>query len=117
MYREILNLRIFFNWLKPRSKREGTAEEVEHSTVEVTVDQKQDTDEGYDDELSFNWLGEDQDDKSITDSLSGTTDELSSSDTLPIKTLAIDEDSAYTVEEEGAGVDPYNTGRLDVTKL
>ncbi len=109
-------MKIFNRWLKLGSKREGTAKEVEHSTDEVSVNQEQDTDEGYDDESSFNWRGEDQDYNSITDSLSGTTDELSSSDTLPVKTLAIDEDSAYTVEEAAAGVDPYNTGRFDAMK-
>ena len=108
MYPEISKLKIFNKWLKLRSQREGTAE--------VTVDQEQETDKGYDDSSSFNWRAADQDYKSISDSLSGTTDELSSSDTLPIKTLAIDEDSAYTVEEAAAGVDPYNTGRFDATK-
>lgn len=108
MYPEISKLKIFNKWLKLRSQREGTAE--------VTVDQEQDTDEGYADESSFNWRAEGTDYKSVSDSLSGTTEELWSSDTLPIKTLAIDEDSAYTVEEEAAGVDPYNTGRFDATK-
>ena len=108
-------MEIFKNWLKAGSQQECTADEVEHATVGETVNQEQETDDEYCDVTSFNWSGEDQDHGSITDSLSGTIDELASSDTLPIRTLSIDEDSAYTVGED-AGVDPYNTGRFDVAK-
>jgi hypothetical protein len=109
-------LRIFKSWWKLGSQQECAADEVEHPTVGVTGNQEQETDDGYCEETSFNWLEEDQDYSSVTDSLSGTTDELASSDTLPIRTLALDEDSAYTVEED-AGVDPYNTGRSNAAKL
>ena len=110
-------MKIFNRWLKLGSKREGTAKEVEHSTDEVSVNQEQDTDEGYDDESSFNWRGKDQDDSGIPDSLRGTDDEKSSTDTVTVRTLVLDEDSTYTVEEEDLGVDPYNTGRFDESEL
>ena len=84
----------FFNrWLKLGSRREGTAEEVEHSTDEVSVNQEQDPDEGYDDESSFNWRDKDQDSGGIPDSLRGTDDEKSDTDTVTVRTLAIDDDS------------------------
>ncbi len=89
----------FFNrWLKLGSRREGTAEEVEHSPDEVSVNQEQDY-------------------RGIPDSLRGTDDEKSGTDTVTVRTLAIDDDSTYIVEEEDAGVDPYNTGRFDESKL
>jgi len=87
------------------SKREGTASGAEHST-----------DEGYDDESSFSWHGNDQDYSGIPDSLRGTDDEKSGTDTVTVRTLAIDEDSTYIVEEGDVGVDPYNTGRFDASK-
>jgi len=110
-------LKFFNRWLKLGSRREGTAEEVEHSTDEVSVNQEQDPDEGYDDESSFNWRDKDQDSGGIPDSLRGTDDEKSDTDTVTVRTLAIDDDSTYIVEEEDVGVDPYNTGRFDESKL
>ena len=110
-------MKIFNRWLKLGSKREGAAEEVERSTDEVSVNAMQDTDERYDDESTFNWRGNDQDYSGIPDSLRGTDDEKSSTDTVTVRTLALDEDSTYTVEEENVGVDPYNTGRFDKSKL
>ena len=90
---------------------------MEHSTGEVSVNQEQDPDEGYDDESSFNWRDKDQDSGGIPDSLRGTDDEKSDTDTVTVRTLAIDDDSTYIVEEEDVGVDPYNTGRFDESKL
>ena len=46
---------------------------------------------------------------------SGTSEELSSSDTVTVRTLTLDEDSSYIVEES-TGVDPYNTGRFNAEK-
>jgi hypothetical protein len=91
-------LKFFNRWLKLGSRREGTAEEVEHSTDEVSVNQEQDY-------------------SGIPDSLRGTDDEKSDTDTVTVRTLTLDDDSTYIVEEEDAGVDPYNTGRFDESKL
>jgi hypothetical protein len=66
----------------------------------------------YGDETSLAPLGGNPDDAHVTDSPNGTAEELSSSDTMTVRTLTLDDDSTYTVEES-AGVDPYNTGRFD----
>jgi hypothetical protein len=87
-------LKIFKNRLKPDS---------------------QPTTEGpYRDETSFNWRGQDPDKGNVTDSRSGTPDELASGDTMTVRTLTLDEESAYTVDES-VGIDPYNTGSFDAS--
>ena len=68
-------------------------------------DSQQKTDGPYRDETSFNWRGKDPDNESVTDS---------SSDTMTIRTLTLDEESAYTVEES-VGIDPYNTGSFNAS--
>ena len=87
-------MNIFQNRLKPESQQE--------------------TDGPYRDETSFKWRGKNPDNRSISDSSSGTPDELASSDTMTIRTLTLDEESAYTVDES-VGIDPYNTGSFDAS--
>ena len=87
-------MKIFQNRLKPDSQRE--------------------TDGPYRDETSFKWRGKDPDNGNVTDSRSETPDELASSDTMTIRTLTLDEESAYTVDES-VGIDPYNTGSFDAS--
>jgi hypothetical protein len=77
-------------------------------------DSPQETDSPYHDETSFNWRGRDPDNGNVTDSSSGTSDELASSDTMTIRTLTLDEESAYTVDES-VGIDPYNTGSFNAS--
>jgi hypothetical protein len=43
------------------------------------------------------------------------SEELSSSDTMTVRTLTLDEEATYIVEES-TGVDPYNTGRFNAAK-
>ena len=77
-------------------------------------DSQQATDGPYGDETSFNWRGKNSDNGSVTDSRNGTPDKLASSDTMTIRTLTLDEESAYTVDES-VGIDPYNTGSFDAS--
>ncbi len=77
-------------------------------------DSQQATDGPYLDETTFNWRGKEPDNGSVTDSRSGTPDELASGDTMTIRTLTLDEESAYTVDES-VGIDPYNTGSFDAS--
>lgn len=48
--------------------------------------------------------------------IGGTAIELASGDTLTVRTLILDEESAKTVNDN-EGVDPYNSGRFDASKL
>jgi hypothetical protein len=87
-------MKIFKNRLKPESQ--------------------QATEGPYRDETSFEWRGKDPDKENVTDSRRGTPDELASSDTMTIRTLTLDEESAYIVDES-VGIDPYNTGSFDAS--
>jgi hypothetical protein len=112
---EISKMTISTNWLKSGLRRQYAADEADQLAVGAPGSQEQESDDPYDDETSFNLYGEDPDDGRVTASPSGTAEELSSSDTLPVRTLTIDEDSTYTVEES-VGVDPYNTGRFNAAE-
>jgi hypothetical protein len=112
---EISKMTISTNWLKSGLGRQYAADEADHLAVGAPGSQEQESDDPYDDETSFNLYGEDPDDGRVTASPSGTAEELSSSDTLPVRTLTIDEDSTYIVEES-VGVDPYNTGRFNAAE-
>jgi len=68
-------------------------------------DSQQATERPYRDETSFKWRGKDPDNGNVTDSRS---------DTMTIRTLTLDEESAYTVDES-VGIDPYNTGSFDAS--
>ena len=68
--------------------------------------------------ISNNWLKSELQRNGTTDEMGQSTaaeavdlEELSGNDTLPVRTLAIDEDSTNTAEED-TGVDPYNMGRF-----
>lgn len=102
------------HWLKMRSQRQTTAEKADPPSVAATGGQEE-SDNLYGDETAFNRMGDDRDDGRTTDFPNGTSGELSSSDTATVRTLTLDEDSSYLVEES-TGVDPYNTGRFDAAK-
>ena len=70
-------MKLFRRWLGRESKRESAAEN----------------------DASFNWLGTDQSFGTISDALSGTDDERSFTDTVPLPTLATTDDATHTVEE------------------
>jgi hypothetical protein len=112
---EISKMKISTNWLKSGLQRQCAADEADLLAVGAPGNQEQESGDPYGDELSFNWFGEEPDDGRVTASPSGTAEELSSGDTLPVRTLTIDEDSTYTVEES-VGVDPYNTGRFNAAE-
>jgi hypothetical protein len=112
---EISKMKISTNWLMSGIQRQFAGDEADQPAVGAPGNQEQESDDPYGDEKSFNWLGKDLDDGRVTASPSGTAEELSSSDTLPVRTLTIDEDSTYIVEES-VGVDPYNTGRFNAAE-
>ena len=93
------------NWLKPGLQRQTTAEKADELTVVANRGQEES------DDLS----GDDRDDGRTAELPSGTSEELSSSDTATVRTFTLDEESTYIVEES-TGVDPYNTGRFNAAK-
>jgi hypothetical protein len=112
---EISKMKISTNWLMSGIQRQFAGDEADQPAVGAPGNQEQESGDPYGDELSFNWFGEEPDDGRVTASPSGPAEELSSSDTLPVRTLTIDENSTYTVEES-VGVDPYNTGRFNAAE-
>jgi hypothetical protein len=95
-------------------QRRTAVDKADPRTAEATRGQEE-SDDLYNDESAFNWMGDDQDGDRATDFPSGTPEELSSSNTVTVRTLTLDEESTYIVEES-TGVDPYNTGRFDAAK-
>lgn len=93
------------NWLKPGLQRQTTAEKADELTVVANRGQEES------DDLS----GDDRDDGRTAELPSGTSEELSSSDTATVRTFTLDEESTDIVEES-TGVDPYNTGRFNAAK-
>jgi len=70
-------MKLFRRWLGQESEQESATEN----------------------DASFDWLGTDQSYGNVPDALSGTDDERSSTDTVPLRTLAITDDVTHTVEE------------------
>ena len=132
-------MKLLQKWSRQEPEREKATDNYQHSSVGSSVDPKHEKGGEYDEDASLNWLGNDQDYSGIPDSLRGTDDEKSSTDTVTVRTLAITEDSSYTVEgdieddttpmkspspcddfalttEKDADFDPYDTGSLKVTR-
>ena len=65
--------------------------------------------------MSTNWRKSELQHESTADEAEQATEEMSSSDTWTVRTLALDEDAMRGLEED-TGVDPYNTGRFDSGK-
>ncbi len=102
------------NWLKLGLQRQTTAEKADEPSF-AAARSREESGHLYGDETAFNWMGDDRDDGRTAESPSGTSVELSSSDTVTVRTLTLDEESTYIVEES-TGVDPYNTGRFNAAK-
>ncbi len=102
------------NWLKPGLRQQTAAEKADELTVVANRGQEK-SDDLSGDETAFKWIGDDRDDGRTAELPSGTSEELSSSDTATVRTFTLDEESTYIVEES-TGVDPYNTGRFNAAK-
>ena len=101
-------MKLFRRWLGRESEQELASENVERSTVKSNAKHGHEADSEHEDAAAFDWLGTDQSYGNIPEALRGTDDERSSTDTLPLRTLAVTDDVTHTVEE-----DAVNDGEND----
>ena len=88
-------MKLFRRWLKEKPHEKKTDHQSRQPSIEPASSSARATRDQYDEDSSFNWLGDD--------------------DTVPVRTLTLCESPAST-EKDDTGIDPYNSSRFEATR-